>query len=120
VLTAPFLLLLELPPLAFGPSLPPSPFNMPRELTCPVAELGRLQAAPAYPPPALPSGFTDIPAWKPVKDRHLVNSAVDFALVMGALATSHGGWDDRPTATRIWQNSGGMTPVIMPPAWLRP
>jgi len=115
MLTAPLLLVLELPPLAFGPTLPPAAFTAPRELTCAVSELGRPRAL------KLPAGLdsrsflVDPGSLRPRVDRHLVNPVVDGLLVLGALAATRGGWDERTWGLRTWGNLGAVTPVPVPP-----
>jgi len=116
MLIAPFLLLLELPPLAFGPSLPPQALVPPRELTCPVGELGRPQALKLPPPPGPRSYAVDPTSLQPAAPlRHLVNPVVDGLLVLGALAATRGGWDERTWGLRTWGSIGGITPVLIPP-----
>ena len=116
MLIAPLVLVLELPPLAFGPRLPLQALAPPRELTCGVGELGRPRALRLPPHPGPRSYAVDPAALHPGAPlRHLVNPVVDGLLVLGALAATHGGWDDRPWALRSWGNMGGVTPVLIPP-----
>lgn len=83
VWSAPLWLALELPPLAFGPALPP-PYQMPRELSCEVRELGR-------PPVIKPTQIPNLPRFAtPKPDRaYLFGPKTDtFIYVMGILAAA--------------------------------
>jgi len=116
MLIAPLVLVLELPPLAFGPRLPLQALAPPRELTCGVGELGRPQALRLPPHPGPRSYAVDPAALHPGAPlRHLVNPVVDGLLVLGALAATRGGWDERTWGLRSWGNIGGVTPVLIPP-----
>ncbi|NTW84799.1 MAG: hypothetical protein HGB30_01395 [Holophagaceae bacterium] len=116
MLTGPLVLLLELPPLAFGPPLPLRAVAPPREFTCAVGELGRPRALKLPPAPGPRSYAVDPSALHPGAPlRHLVNPVVDGLLVLGALAATHGGWDERSWTLRSWGNVGGVTPVLIPP-----
>ncbi len=121
MLIAPLVLVLELPPLAFGPPLPLRALPPPRELTCEVGELGRPQPLKLPPHPGPRSYAVDPAALRPGAPlRHLVNPVVDGLLVLGALAATHGGWDERSWGLRTWGNVGGVTPVLVPPMALPP
>jgi len=107
-------ILMQLPPLAFGPAQPPRAFAMPRALVCDIHDLGRIQepATPAWmASPATPLA----PHLLPRQERRLLNPALEFALVLGALASTRGSWDERPWSTRAWQATGAVTPVLIPP-----
>jgi len=115
MLSAPFLLVLHLPPLVFGPALPPPAFEPPRELTCDIHRLGRpepllppMVRAPGGPTLALGELRTDSP-------HALIHPAVDALLVMGALALTHGSWSNASWEDRRWEAIGGITPVLIPP-----
>jgi len=110
-----FTLLLQLPPMAFGPALPPRAYNMPRELVCGIRDLGRVPEPPPLRWSLGPSTTIDPRSLRPVPERHFVNPAVDFLLFMGALAGPRGGWDDRGWTTRRWDATGAVTPVLIPP-----
>jgi hypothetical protein len=115
MLTEAFNLIIQLPPLVFGPALPPAPFLIPRELVCDIHELGRVRE-PVPAPWSQPSTSSLGPrALVPTPDRHLLNPAVEFMLVMGALASTRGGWDERAWATKRWEATGAVTPVLIPP-----
>jgi len=116
-----FVLVLQLPPLAFGPARPVQALGAPRELTCAVGDLGRAQEPrmqSALPLPASAPGV-DPRSLRPRPDRHFLHPAAEFALLMGAWASVHdswrGTWDDRTWSTRTWQASGAVTPVLIPP-----
>lgn len=116
MLTAPLLVLLELPPLAFGPALPPPAFAPPRELSCPVGELGRPGALRVPGRPAGPGRIALDPAHlQPGTPRALVHPVVDGMLVLLALAATHGSWDERAWILRNWAQTGAVTPVLIPP-----
>jgi hypothetical protein len=114
MLSEAFTLLLQLPPLAFGPALPAGPFEIPRVLICPIRELGRIQE-PAQSWPTSVATSLNLEHIKPIPNKHLLNPALEFVLVMGALASTHGGWDDRSWSTKSWQINGAVTPVLIPP-----
>lgn len=106
-------LLLQLPPLAFGPAMPTRAYEMPRELTCAVHELGQIQA-PARAAWHSPAGL-DAGRLSPEPERHLFNPVVEFLVVVGALASTRGSWDDRSWSTKRWEATGAVTPVLIPP-----
>ncbi|MBP1773679.1 MAG: hypothetical protein H6P99_2842 [Holophagaceae bacterium] len=115
MLTEAFTLVMQLPPLAFGPAWPGEAFRMPRELTCPARDLGRIQAT-ATPPPLLAGRpGLDPRSLRPTPHRHVIHPAAEFALLMGAMAAVHGTWDDRTWSTRAWDATGAVTPVLIPP-----
>lgn len=114
MLTEAFALALYLPPLAFGPLLP-APLRAPRELSCAVRDLGRVQGA------LRPTGFAgsgailDPRGLRPRLDRNLVNPAVDFLLVVGTLAATRGSWDNRSWGQKAWEDTRAVTPALIPP-----
>ena len=120
MLTQAFALVIQLPPLAFGPTLPARPFDPPRALVCPVQDLGRVQEPVGTRLSVSFSTFLDPRALKPEQLRHLINPAVDFLLVLGALASTRGGWDERPWQAHAWSKAGAITPVQFPPQMLPP
>lgn len=115
MLTQAFTLALQLQPLAFGPARPVEAFRAPRELTCPARDLGRIQAGTTPPPLLAARPGVDPRSLRPKRDRHLIHPAAEFALLMGAMATVHGTWDDRTWSTRAWEATGALTPVLIPP-----
>ena len=110
-----FTLLIQLPPMAFGPALPPSPFAIPRELVCDIHELGRIQEPVPGPWPTLAPTGLDPRSLRPTTNRHFLNPAAEFVLVLSALASTRGGWDDRAWTTKRWEALGAVTPVLIPP-----
>jgi len=115
MLTEAFTLMIQLPPLAFGPAHPLRAFEVPRVLTCSVRDLGRIHEPVRSPWPRSTPGSLDPRTLKPLPNRHLLNPALEFALVMGALASTRGAWDDRSWSTKSWQATGAVTPVLIPP-----
>jgi hypothetical protein len=86
MLSAPLILALELPPLAFGPALPP-PHQMPRELVCQVRELG-------VPAPPAPLRVPNLPRFATPKPNraYLFGPKTDHLIyVLGILAASASG-----------------------------
>jgi hypothetical protein len=114
MLTEAFSLILQLPPLAFGPALPPGAFVIPQSLVCDIHALGRIQQPQSQLSVALRTSL-DPRNLKPAQDRPLLNPALEFVMVMGALASTRGGWDDRTWATKRWEATGAVTPVLVPP-----
>jgi hypothetical protein len=114
VLTETFTLLIQLPPLAFGPALPPSPFAPPRELVCPLVGLGRIQG-PTPPPSWLaPNASLNLANFAPVPERYLINRPADMLLFLATIYAGRATWDDRPASERLWQATGAVTPVLIP------
>jgi hypothetical protein len=68
-----------------------------------------------------PPASIDSNSLKPVETRHLLHPAFEFAMIMGALASTRGSWDDRSWAAKTWQDAGAITPVQIPaqvpPTW---
>jgi hypothetical protein len=86
MLDIPLVLALELPPLAFGPALPP-PYQMPQELICDVREICR----PANTAPLRIPNLPRFAAPKSVQT-YLIGPKMDhFIYVMGILAASASG-----------------------------
>ena len=108
-----FAMIVMLPPLAFGPILPPSPFAPPRALVCGVHELGRLQEPE---PPRWPTARAlDPRSLRLVQEPYLVNRAVDTLLFLGAAVAGRATWgDDRPGFNRTWQATTTYTPPPIP------
>lgn len=81
MLGTPLVLVLQLPPLAFGPALPPA-HQMPRELVCDVRDLGKPTRLATLSVPNLPRFATPRP------DRaYLIGPKADhFIYVLGILA----------------------------------
>ncbi len=114
-MTAPLLLLLELAPLAFGPTLPAAAFLPPRELTCPLHDLGR---APAWVAPlaSRTAGPTlDPRTLTPTREQYLVNPLVDGLMLLATAYGTRATWDDRTWSTRAWQATGAVAPMLIPP-----
>jgi hypothetical protein len=121
MLTETLALLIQLPPLAFSPALPPSPFAPPRELVCPLVDLGRIQE----PAPLFKSYKSNVsidfksPFSPP--DRYLVNGPVDALLFLGAVVGGRATWtDDRSWFDRTVHAPGALTAppfmALVPPA----
>jgi len=115
MLSEAFTLVLHLPPLAFGPALSPRAFDPPRALVCEIRDLGRVQAEVPLRWPLARYASLDPRTLKPAPQRHLLNPALEFMLVWGAMAATGGTWDDRSWSTRTWQATGASTPVLIPP-----
>ena len=116
-MTEAFALLIQLPPLAFGPARPPEAFAPPRALVCPLRELGRIQAPGPPSPPTLPNPSLDPRSLALAPDRFLINRPADLLLFLAVAYAGRASWDDRSWAARMWEKSGGVTPVLIPPAW---
>jgi hypothetical protein len=110
-------LLLQLPPLAFGPNLPPNPFQPPRALVCDVHELGYLREVE---PPCWirVEGMTlDPRLLRPAQERFLVNRAVDSILFLGVAYAGRASWaDDRSVFNKTWSATPFLAPYpALPP-----
>jgi hypothetical protein len=115
MLVLPLMLVLELPPLAFGPALPPRAFAPPRELTCAIGDLGRMHVpSPAQPGAVAPNHLLDPLSLRPARERYLVNQGLDTAIFLAALFAGRAAWDERTWSTRTWQATGAVTPVLIP------
>ena len=115
MLTEAFTLVLQLPPLAFGPARPPSAFQAPRELTCPVGDLGRPWVLPAPRPLRTARISLDPRNLRPGEPDHLVNPVTDMLLLL-ALA----GWASSTGGTvdfRAWpERNGTLVAPVFPPS----
>jgi hypothetical protein len=124
MLTEAFTLVIQLPPLAFGPALPRGPFELPRALVCEVQELGRIQAAPQPSRLAAFNARLDPGLLKLAPERFLVNRPVDILLLLATAYAGRATWDTTPWTDRAWQATGAVTPVLVPPmappAWSTP
>lgn len=106
-------LVIQLPPLAFGPARPPEAFAMPRALRCEVRELGQVRV------PAqilhLSNKSIDLNILKPAAEPFIVNRPVDLLMFLAAAYGGRATWDDRPWAVRTWQATGAAAPLLIPP-----
>ena len=110
-----FILVLQLPPLAFGPALPPSALQAPRELTCPVGDLGRPWVPTAPRPLWTARILLDPRNLRPGEPEHLVNPLADSLLLfaLAGWATSTGGTVD----FRAWpERNGTLVAPAFPPS----
>lgn len=98
---------LLLPPLAFGPALPSSPWTPPPALTAPLGVAPNLKLPP---PGAWASMGLDSTAFQARQPRALIHPLVDGALLLGLMAATHGSWDARTPSQRQWETLGGFTP----------
>ena len=115
MLTEVFSLVLQLPPLAFGPARLPEAFAPPRALTCEVHELGLVQV-PDRPLRPIASGVSLDPRdLRPAPERYLVNRPVDILLLLATAYSGHATWDVAPWSVRTWQATGAAAPVLIPP-----
>jgi hypothetical protein len=120
VLTETFALLIQLPPLAFGPALPPSPFAPPRELVCALVDLGRIQEPAPLFKTYKSTVFVDFKGPFSAPEHYLVNRPVDALLFLGALVGGRATWtDDRSWFDRTVHAPGALntTPfmTLVPP-----
>lgn len=115
MLTEVFSLVLQLPPLAFGPARTPEAFTPPRVLACEVRRLGQVQV----PEPALGSMASrtsvDPRGLRPAPERYLVNRPVDILLLLATAYSGRASWDETPWSVRTWQATGAAAPVLIPP-----
>lgn len=114
MLTKAFMLVLQFPPLAFGPAMPPPAFQPPRELTCPVGDLGRPWVLPTPRPLWTARISLDPRNLRPSEPDHLVNPVTDMLLLL-ALA----GWASSTGGTvdfRAWpeRNAQQVAPLFPP------
>ena len=116
-----FSLELQLPPLAFGPARHTGAFIPPRELICPVDELGRPPAEFRFSTPAARRGPALGPL-QPAPDTYLINRPADIFLLLAAAYAGKASWDTTPWSARTWGAAGGVAPVLIPtvapPSWV--
>jgi hypothetical protein len=105
-----FTLVLQLPPLAFSAEAPPRAYQPPRELTCPVGELGRPWSPPAPRPLWTARLAVDPRSLRPGRPDHLLNPLAD-ALLLLALA----GWASSTGGTVDFRPPAGWSPVLAAP-----
>lgn len=105
-------LILQLPPLAFRPALRPAPFQPPRELTCPLAALGRPWQPPPLPAARVRRFPLDPGLMRPSEPEHLLNPVADIFLLYGlaGLASSTGGSVD----FRSWSERNAWRLPVLP------
>lgn len=115
MLTETLALLIQLPPLAFGPAQPPSAFAPPRALVCPIGELGRPQPPDLNPKSTINNISMDPKGLLPAPERFLVNRPVDMILFLAVAYAGRATWDTGSWSTRAWQATGAVTPVLVPP-----
>ena len=110
-----FALIGLLPPLAFGPGLPPDAFAPPRALVCGIHDLGRLQEREAPRWTLAGSSVLDPRSLRPTREPYLVNRAVDTLLFLGVVVAGRATWgDDRSDFNRTWQATTTYTPPLPP------
>lgn len=115
MLTEAFSLVLQLPPLAFGPAWAPEAFAPPRALACEVRLLGQVQV-PEHPFRPRASGSSLDPRdLRPAPERYLVNRPVDILLLLATAYSGRATWDETPWSVRTWQATGAAAPVLIPP-----
>ncbi|NWJ41254.1 MAG: hypothetical protein HXX12_09815 [Geothrix sp.] len=115
MLTEVFSLVLQLPPLAFGPARVPEAFAPPRALACEVRQLGQVQV-PERPLRPIASGSSLDPRdLRPAPERYLVNRPVDILLLLATAYSGRATWDETPWSVRTWQATGAAAPVLIPP-----
>jgi len=115
MLTEVFSLVVQLPPLAFGPARAPEAFAPPRSLVCEVHRLGQVQV-PEYPLGPVASGNAlDPKDLRPAPERYLVNRPVDLLMFLATAYSGRATWDDTPWSVRTWQATGAAAPVLIPP-----
>ena len=118
---AAFALTLQLPPLAFN-TTPPTPiYSPPRELTCPVPELGKPWAPP--PPRPIWTRLREVEprGLRPREPDHLLNPVADIFVffALAGLASHTGGTVDlRPWFDRTAE--GMVQPPLFPPSSAQP
>jgi len=115
MLTEAFSLLLQLPPLAFGPARIPDAFAPPRTLICEVRQLGLLHLPDRPLHPVASAGSLISRGLKPAPERYLVNRPVDLLLLLTAAYAGRATWDETPWSVRTWQATGAAAPVLIPP-----
>ncbi|HEY3399732.1 MAG TPA: hypothetical protein VGK03_03795 [Geothrix sp.] len=116
MLTEAFTLALQLPPLAFNPGALPCAFQPPRELTCPVRELGRVWVPPAPRPLWSVQLSLDPRSLRHRGPEHLVNPLADILLLfaLAGWASSTGGTVD----FRAWPERNPALAAPLPPPFM--
>ncbi len=110
-----FSLVLQLPPLAFGPARAPEAFAPPRALVCDIHQLGRVEVPellvrlPPVQSALVPGDF------RPAPERFLINRPVDILIALATIYAGRGTWDETPWSVRTWQATGAAAPVFVPP-----
>jgi len=115
MLTEVFSLVLQLPPMAFGPARTPEAFAPPRALACEVSQLGLIQVPERPLGPLASGGSLDPRDLKPAPERYLVNRPVDILLLLTTAYAGRATWDETPWSVRTWQATGAAAPVLIPP-----
>ena len=115
MLTEVFSLVLQLPPLAFGPTRAPEAFAPPRALVCEVHQLGQVQVPPRPLRTLASAGSLDPRTLRPAPERYLVNRPVDILLLLATAYSGRASWDETPWSVRTWQATGAAAPVLIPP-----
>jgi hypothetical protein len=114
MLTEIFSLVVQLPPLAFGPARAPEAFAPPRSLVCDIRQLGQVHV-PDRPLQPFAMGSLDPRGLKPAPERYLVNRPVDILLFLATAYSGRATWDETPWSVRTWQATGAAAPVLIPP-----
>lgn len=115
MLTEVFSLVVQLPPLAFGPARVPEAFAPPRSLVCEVHRLGQVQVPERPLGPVAPGNALDPKDLRPAPERYLVNRPVDLMMFLATAYSGRATWDDTPWSVRTWQATGAAAPVLIPP-----
>ena len=115
MLTEVFSLVLQLPPLAFGPTRAPEAFAPPRALVCEVHQLGQVQVPPRPLRTLASAGSLDPRTLRPAQEHFLVNRPVDILLLLTTAYVGRASWDETPWSVRTWQATGAAAPVLIPP-----
>ena len=115
MLTEVFSLVLQLPPLAFGPARTPEAFAPPRAFVCEVGQLGLIQVPERPLEPLASWGSLDPRDLRPAPERYLVNRPVDILLLLTTAYAGRASWDETPWSVRTWQATGAAAPVLIPP-----
>jgi hypothetical protein len=115
MLALPLTLVLQLPPLAFGPAQPGAPaFQAPWELTCRVGELGRPRISPLRLPGLERRIALSPEALRPRGLEHLVGPVTDAFLFLGLAvwSTSTGGY----VTPEAWPGPPGVSSPLLAPS----
>ncbi len=115
MLTEVFSLVLQLPPLAFGPVQPLEAFAPPRSLVCAVGQLGQVQVPERSLGPLASASSLDPKDLVPAPERYLVNRPVDILMFLATAYAGRATWDETPWRVRTWQATGAAAPVLIPP-----